>query len=156
MPLPVRWGLAALGLILAATACSLPTDLGTPCPLLASGDAGGDGGGLLSTPSNLDDYLYLGSASCENLVCVRPAGSSQDAGFGICSNLCTPDQAGLACGPSQDCNSSQTGLVCRSLTIDPNFIKEIEEEDGGAALLDEYLGGPNTTYCATASPDGGC
>ncbi|HUB08483.1 MAG TPA: adventurous gliding motility lipoprotein CglC [Myxococcales bacterium] len=151
-------GFGALWLSLAAASCSLPSDLGTPCGLLAPVPDGGDGGGaLLATDGGGDDdYLYLGSATCENLVCVRPAGSTLDGGYGICSNLCTPDSQGVACGPSQDCDTAHTGLVCRSLTIDPNFVKEIEAEDGGEALLDQYLGGPNATYCATPSPDGGC
>jgi hypothetical protein len=156
MRFPSRSGPAALGLLLACAACSLPTDLGTPCELLAP-DAGDGGGGLINTDGGAtNDYLYLGSAACENLVCIRPAGSKLDAGYGICSNLCTPDNPGQACGPSQDCNSNQTGLVCRTVTLDPKFVATIEAEDGGAALLDEYLGGPNATYCATPAPDGGC
>jgi hypothetical protein len=111
----------------------------------------------LTTDNGSDDYLSLGDwAACENGVCLRPSGSTLDAGYGICSNLCTPDTPGAACGPSQDCNTSQTGLICRTLTIDPNFVKEIEAEDGGEALLDQYLGGPNATYCAPPVPDGGC
>ncbi len=145
-------GLALLGLSLAWAACSLPEDLGTPCGLLAP-----DGGGaLIATDGGPgDEYLYLGSSTCENLVCVRPAGSALDAGYGLCSNLCTPDTQNTTCGPSQDCDTTHTGLVCRTLTIDPNFVKEIEAEDGGAALLAEYLGGPNATYCAPPL-DGGC
>ncbi len=139
-----------LALSLALGACSLPTDLGTPCELLAPGD----GGGLLDTSSGTDDYVYLGATACENLVCVRPQGSTADGGIGVCSNVCTPDSPGAACGPSADCDSSHSGLVCRSLTIDPNFVKQVEAEDGGAALLAQYL--PSSTYCAPPPPDGGC
>ncbi|MHB8416723.1 MAG: adventurous gliding motility lipoprotein CglC [Myxococcales bacterium] len=146
-------GILALGLAATWASCSLPSDLGQPCPLVTDG---GDGGLLATTGDGgeNDDYLYR-SADCDNLVCVRSAGSALDAGYGVCSNNCTPDTPGAACGASQDCDTAHTGLVCRTLTIDPNFVKEILAEDGGAALLEEYLGGPNAMYCATAT-DAGC
>ncbi len=138
----MRFGpfLSLLGLALAALAgaCSPASDIGKPCPLNDAGVNLGQG----------DDFVYNGDAFCQNLVCLRPGNWTTDAGtnWGFCSNTpCTPDNGTLGTA-SQDCNSSSTGLVCDTLTIDPNFVMAIDAEDGGAALLAQYLG---TTYCTT-------
>jgi hypothetical protein len=134
-----------LGLAVLAGACSPASDLGKPCPI--SPDAGGI---ALGTG---DDFVYNGDAFCQNLVCLRPSNWVSDAGtgWGFCSNTpCTPDNTSGPMGglntASQDCNSSSTGLVCNTLTADPAFVATIDAEDGGAALLAQYLG---TTYCTT-------
>jgi hypothetical protein len=82
-------------------------------------------------------------------VCLRPAGSALDAGYGICSNNCTPGGSGPN-ALSDDCNGRASGLVCRQISLDPAFIQAILAEDGGRQLLQEVLGG-NTLpdYCTT-------
>ncbi len=141
----MRFGpvLSLLGLTL-TVACSPASDIGNPCRLLDSG--------IPCDPAN--DCVSNGDAFCQNLVCLRPGGSTLDAGWGFCSNsLCTPDTGAANLGTaSQDCNSSSTGLVCGSLTLDPSFVKQIDAEDGGAALLAQYL---STTYC-TCPPGQPC
>lgn len=132
--------LYAIGLI-SIWACSPASDIGKPCPLPADGGATSTGPG--------DDFVYNGDAFCQNLVCLRPGNSDAGQFQGFCSNTpCTPDN-GAPPGPtatSEDCNSSSTGLVCDTLTVDPSFLAHIDAEDGGAALLAQYLG---TTYCTT-------
>ena len=139
-----------IGLGLASGACSPPSDLGAPC-VMRDAD-----GGILAPPGDPDDdQVFQGTTECENLVCLRPGGDAGlDGGIGFCSNSpCTPDN-GAAPGPnaaSQDCNTAATGLVCNTLTLDPAFVKQIDAQDGGAALLAQYL---NSTYCTTAGDAG--
>jgi hypothetical protein len=137
--------LSFLGLFL-TLACSPPSDIGNPC-IMRTAD-----GGILAPPTSPgDDQIISGTTECQNLICLRPANAGLDAGVGFCSNaLCTPDNGTLNTA-SQDCNSSTTGLVCNTLTVNQSFIKEIDAEDGGAALLAQYL---DSTYCTTPS-DGG-
>ncbi|MHB1845229.1 MAG: adventurous gliding motility lipoprotein CglC [Deltaproteobacteria bacterium] len=125
-------------------ACSPPSDIGSPCLLRQA-----DGGVWLSAQSPTDDYLYQGSPQCQNLVCLRPAGSPLDAGYGICSNICTPTSPSNPNSPSEDCGGSSSGYVCRTIALDPAFIQAVEQADGGQALLDAYLGGPNADFCTT-------
>jgi hypothetical protein len=134
--------LALLG-VLSQTACQHPTDLGHPCTLRQA-----DGGPWLDS-SATDDHIYQGTPECENLVCIRPAGATYAAGQGICSNLCTPKNAGDPNSPSTDCDSKNTGLVCRPLALDQAFINQILKLDGGAALLQLYLGSTNGEFCTT-------
>ncbi len=126
-------------------ACTPASDIGKPCTLRRDG-------GVWNVSSPTDDFLDTGTTFCQNLVCIRPAGYDGGAGAGFCSNNCTPDDPTATSGPSADCDSATTGLVCRPITLDPDFVKSVEEEDGGQAILDEYLGGANTYYCATPAP----
>ena len=138
-------GLCAVLLSFASTvACSPPSDLGHPCVMRQA-----DGGVWTSAASGSDDYLYQGTPQCENLVCLRPAASPLDAGYGLCSNSCTPQSPADPNSLSDDCGGKASGLVCRGITLDPAFIQQIEAEDGGQALLNQYLGGANTAYCTT-------
>ncbi len=143
---PLR-GSIRLGLVLffaLAAACSPPSDIGQPCLLRQR-----DGGVWLSAQSQSDDFLYQGSPQCQNLVCLRPAASPLDAGYGLCSNICTPSNPSSPNSPSEDCGGASSGYVCRTITLDPSMIQTIEQQDGGQALLNEYLGGPNAEYCTT-------
>ena len=133
-------------LVLLVVACDPPTDIGTICAL-----PNPDGGpGLwLSAVSTTDDFYYDGTTECQNLVCLRPADSPLDAGLGFCSNTCTP-QNNAPSGPSPDCSGSSIPVICRQVALDPTFLNLIAMEDGGQALLDEYLGGTTAPLlCAT-------
>jgi hypothetical protein len=127
-------------------ACDPPSDLGNVCELRVA-----DGGLWTSAVSPTDDFIYSGTTQCENLVCLRPAGSPLDAGYGICSNNCTPQDATNPNSLSDDCNGRASGLVCRQLSLDPAFIEALLAQDGGRQLLEEVLG----TNCSSAS-DPGC
>jgi hypothetical protein len=124
--------------------CDPPSDLGNVCALKI------DGGLWTSAVSSTDDFFYQGTTQCENLVCLRPAGSPLDAGYGICSNTCTPQYPGDPNSVSDDCGGHGSGLVCRQLSLSPDFIKAILATDGGQALLEQVLGGNTaSTYCTT-------
>jgi hypothetical protein len=135
----------ALG-ALSQAACGPKTDMGTPCAMRLT-----DGGPWLDT-SQTDDHVYVGTPECQNLVCIRPAAATYPAGQGICSNLCTPQQAGNPNSPSNDCDSRNTHLVCRPLALDQDFINQILALDGGAELLQKYLGSVSGNYCTTELP----
>lgn len=138
------WALAALCL----SACDPPTDLGKVCTLLGVGD----GGPPAISPN--DDYYDQGTAQCQNLICLRPAGSPLDGGLGFCSSPCTPQTQGDPNSKSDDCNGSSIPLVCRQIALDQAFLNQIAAEDGGQALLQQYLGG-NTAPVLCTSPVGG-
>ena len=141
--------MVVLGTVVGAfsvSACAPKTDIGDPCSLKLL-----DGGPWLET-SQTNDIFIIGTPQCENLVCLRPAGATSPPGQGICSNLCTPEKAGDPNSPSNDCSSRETNLVCRKLALDQSFIDQILALDGGAELLQKYLGSDSGNYCTTPTP----
>ena len=96
------------------------------------------------------DYLETGNLACDSLVCiVSPATSgkySSCAGdqtqCGYCSKPCVSDS---------ECYKSETGLVCRQMVLDPEFIALLEAQDAanGTRYADAYLGDARySRYCA--------
>jgi hypothetical protein len=90
------------------------------------------------------DYLETGNATCESLVCiVSPATSGEYSDCvgdkcGYCSKPCVSDA---------ECYESETGLVCRQMVLDPEFIALLEETD--PLLAERYLGDARySRYCA--------
>ena len=88
------------------------------------------------------DYLETGKTECENLVCIRspdpPAGSSVKNNP-YCSKPCVSDS---------DCSKGETGLVCRSVILDPEFLASLPED-----VRQKYLGDVQfSSYCATPLP----
>jgi hypothetical protein len=84
------------------------------------------------------DYLETGKTECENLVCIRspdlPPGSRvQNNPY--CSKPCVSDD---------DCSPGDTGLVCRSVVLDPEFLASLPED-----VRRRYLGDVQySNYCA--------
>jgi hypothetical protein len=93
------------------------------------------------------DYLETGNSACDSLVCiVSPADSGEYATCaggeyeqcGYCSKPCVSDA---------ECYESETGLVCRQMVLDPEFIALLEETD--PLLAEKYLGDARySRYCA--------
>jgi hypothetical protein len=140
-------------LVIAASflvACDPPTDIGHPCTL--QNPDGGPGGWDVTSTAN--DYYNNSTAECQNLVCLRPAGSPLDAGLGICSSPCTPQNAGDPNSSSEDCDGSNIPIVCRGVALDPGFIAEVKDA-GGTALLEKYLGGTSPPIFCTTPVDAG-
>jgi hypothetical protein len=91
----------------------------------------------VATPAALTaDYLETGKTECENLVCIRsPAVASWDGANPYCSKPCVSDD---------DCSRSETGLTCRSVVLDPEFIASLPVE-----VREKYLGDVQfSSYCA--------
>lgn len=100
------------------------------------------------TPATIPgDYLETGNSACDSLVCiVSPADSGEysecagenDTQCGYCSKPCVSDA---------ECYESETGLVCRQMVLDPEFIALLEETD--PLLAEKYLGDARySRYCA--------
>ena len=88
-------------------------------------------GGVLTA-----DYLETGKTECENLVCIRsPAVESWTRANPYCSKPCVSDD---------DCSRSETGLTCRAVVLDPEFIATLPVE-----VREKYLGDVQfSNYCA--------
>lgn len=97
------------------------------------------------TPSTIDaDYLETGNMACDSLVCiVSPATSGEYAS-------CDGDQCGYCskpCVSDTDCYKSETGLVCRQMVLDADYIQWLQENHPELAAT--YLGdAPYSRYCA--------
>ncbi len=118
----------ALGALLVA-GCQDP-DVGQPCTFDL--DA--------STSSDIPaDYLETGKTECENLVCIKsPAATARVKNNPYCSKPCVSNS---------DCSESDTGLVCRSVVIDPNFVKSLPPEQ--QQKYQDFLGTIQfSSYCA--------
>jgi hypothetical protein len=116
---------AALGML---AGCQQP-DVGQQC----SFDVPGVTDGPVAA-----DYLETGKTECENLVCIRspdpPPGSGVENNP-YCSKPCVSDG---------DCSRSETGLVCRAVVLDPEFLASLPED-----VRRKYLGDVEfSNYCA--------
>jgi hypothetical protein len=119
----------ALGALLVA-GCQDP-DVGQSCALaFGSGDA-------------TADYLELGNTECENLVCIATPGAP--------SNVKHNPYCSKPCVSNSDCSESDTGLVCRSVVVDPNFVRSLTPEQ--QQKYQEFLGAIEfSNYCAAPLP----
>jgi hypothetical protein len=109
-------------------ACQQP-DVGQSCSFDAPGVAPG--------PIQAD-YLETGKTECENLVCIRspePPAGSKIQNNPYCSKPCVSDG---------DCSRGETGLVCRSVVLDPEFLASLPEETRRKYLGDVQF----SSYCA--------
>jgi hypothetical protein len=130
---PYRALAATAFLSLFAIGCQDP-DVGQPCQL---DFVGPDGGTVIDPATAAGDFLETGKPECENLVCVLSAKSkgSKAGANPYCSKPCVSDQ---------DCFSSDTGLICRQIVLDPDFIKALSPE-----VRQKYLGDITfSNYCA--------
>lgn len=126
-----------LAALLTAAACQSP-DVGQPCTLdYGAGADGGSGAG-----GYVGDFVETGKPECENLVCIRSAGDGVGATASggqkvnpYCSKPCTANK---------DCYTSETGLVCRPMVLDPDFMNSLTD-----AQRQKYLGDIKfSNYCA--------
>jgi hypothetical protein len=96
------------------------------------------------------DYLETGNLACDSLVCiVSPAPSGEYSSCagdhtqcGYCSKPCVSDA---------ECFKSETGLVCRQIVLDPEFILLLEQQDeaNGTNIAGQFLGDARySRYCA--------
>jgi len=131
--------------LLLAAACQSP-DVGQDCrmslnnangtPIDVTVDAA-----LCST--NGSDFFRSGAIECDNLICLRSA-TGTCSGGGAETPLQVKNYCSKACVSDADCFTSETGLVCRRVLLDPSFIASLP--DGGAPWLPAVLG---SSYCAT-------
>jgi hypothetical protein len=116
MRLRLAPALAALAL---AAGCQSP-DVGQSCDF----DSG-------ATGPVAADFMATGITVCENLVCLKSPGRSG----GYCSKACVSDR---------DCSSGSTGLACRQVVLDPDFLAALPPD-----VRQKYLGDISfSSYCA--------
>jgi len=135
--------LAALLLALAA-GCQDP-DVGQRCTL---------GYAAANADPVSADWLESGNAGCPNLVCMKspvPAGGTRVKNNPYCSKGCVSDR---------DCYSGETGLVCRQVVLDPDFLAFLDSLDpsqcgapAGTNCRQKYVGDVQfSSYCAMPLP----
>lgn len=124
--------LAFLGFAVAAlTGCQSP-DVGQECQLDLA----------IPPEANGADYLELGRAECENLVCIQSPTTPPGTVRRYCSKPCVSNS---------DCAPGDTGLTCRGVVLNESFIAQLMQSD--PALAQKFLGpGRNSNYCATPLP----
>lgn len=126
--------IVAIGAALAG-GCQSP-DVGARCTIAWADPS------TAPTPTGIDgDYLETGNLACDSLVCiVSPAQTGEYSGCdgtacGYCSKPCVSDT---------ECYKSETGLVCRQMVLDPDFIASLDP-----AVAERYLGDARySRYCA--------
>jgi hypothetical protein len=93
-----------------------------------------------SIPSEL---LQTFNPVCDNLVCLMsPLAEGDDYSDCPSGSLC--GYCSKPCVSDQDCFKSETGLVCRQIVLDREFIDSLPPE-----AVETYLAGvTNTSYCA--------
>ncbi len=110
--------------VLALLACQKP-DVGSRCVLSWNQNWQQDGTQPPPTPDTAQgDYFETGNVACDNLVCiVSPAPASSK--YGSCANGAC-GYCSKPCVSNQDCSSSETGLVCDQLVLDPVFLASLD------------------------------
>lgn len=131
--------LAAAALSVAMSAC-VRDDLGAPCVLVRADPTDTDSSdGTRSIPikeseiqgSDSTDIISFGATECENLVCVRPAGTPDtDPGVdndatGICSRPCAVNEAS-SCETGNSGIDQTSPFTCRGLVLDEAALVEIQ------------------------------
>jgi hypothetical protein len=142
----------ALGAGVALGACKASTDLGVMCRMTAPCSSGT--GTCVVSPEKVQnekiDYIALGSAECDDLVCIRTAGSANPANdTGEARGYCTK-----SCIDHTDCSPDYQGdnnkLVCERLVLDQAFLDQYKQEHP-----DEYENafgsGASARYCILPS-----
>ena len=88
------------------------------------------------------DWLVSGAVACDNLVCIgsppSPAGSKVKNNP-YCSKACVSDR---------DCYHSETGLSCRQVVLDPDFLAQLDDDTRRKYLGDVAF----SSYCAIPLP----
>jgi hypothetical protein len=125
---------------LLASACKPGTDLNRPCRLVKRNPDGGAALPILESEvknkvGRNKDFISIGTVDCEDLICVRDADLTNDAGpfdpaFGYCSRGCLE---GSTC-PSYESalDKGTTRLNCRALLLDKETLAQLAGADGGS------------------------
>jgi hypothetical protein len=133
--------LLALGLL----GCEATKDLGATCAMTRPGDDGPEEIDESKVVDDRIDYLALGSAECDDLVCIRTSGSANPENElgkarGYCTASCIDD---LDCEP--DFEGKKT-LVCEELLLDEAFLAALKEND--PTTYEQIFGsGASARYC---------
>ncbi len=134
--------MAAGGLV----GCSSTKDLGATCKMTRPGDNGPEDISEDKVADPAVDYIALGSAECDDLVCIRTAGSANPENeLGMARGYCTaPCIDDLDCQP--DFEGNEKTLKCTQLLLDQSFLDALEQED--PQTYEQIFGsGASAKYC---------
>src|SRR5512133_1770943 len=135
--------LAAALAVASLAGCQKP-DVGGQCNIAWNPNWKNDGTApppvAVELPPGGSDYFDSGNLACDGLVCiVSPATTGEYAfttpGEGYCSKPCVSNT---------DCYSSETGLVCRQMVLDPVFLEQLDAATRARYLADIQY----SSYCA--------
>lgn len=141
---------AALVAALAALSvgCQSP-DVGTRCDVQWSATSPLPAPDPATIPG---DYLETGNPACPRLVCIVSPSTPASGEYGACAS--SGAQCGYCskpCVSDSECYKDETGLVCRQIVLDPDFIAELEATN--PLLAERYLGDARySRYCAVPLP----
>ncbi|HEX8539067.1 MAG TPA: adventurous gliding motility lipoprotein CglC [Cystobacter sp.] len=133
-----------LGAALLCGGCEVPSDTGKPCVLVKKDPNDPSGlGAIPISPSELpldQDFISFGSVECENLVCVRTAGTEpQITGegdarqvLGYCSSPCNLNSAtDCSVTSPETADDVKASLACRPLLLDEAALADLKKNDPG-------------------------
>jgi hypothetical protein len=132
-------GCSIAALAVLAVACQ-SVDIGQPCNMLPAGAS------LVVNECTVEGDLLTNSEDCaKSTYCIlTPAapGTCNDT-YKAFGGKCTK-----SCISNDECFQKETGMECRQVLLDADFINELEKTNPG--LLDKYLGMDirSTSYCA--------
>ena len=113
--------------LLAVGGCQ-PPDVGGSCTL-----GQGAPSGAVTT-----DYFATGVTECDNLICIKSQANP------AATNAKNNPYCSKPCVSNSDCSQSETGLVCRAVILDDEFLSQLPEETRKKYLPNT----PGSTYCA--------
>ena len=97
--------------------------------------------------ANRADFFRSGAIECEALVCLRSATGACPGG-GAPDPLQVRAYCSKACVSDRDCYSSETGLVCRAVVLDQEFLAALDPATRARYLGDIQI----SNYCAIPLP----
>jgi hypothetical protein len=117
----------SLAALLTLAGCQSP-DVGQKCTFTLAG---------VDTTAAAADYLETGPLTdCETLICIVSPPTTRLKNNPYCSKPCVSNS---------DCSQDETGLVCRSVVLDPAFLASLDESTRNR-YLGQFLN--SSTYCA--------
>ncbi len=130
---------ASIAAVLLLSACQSP-DVGQRCQFGVAG---------VTPTTAAGDYFENGNTECDSLICI--VSPTTQAPYDVCVGT-APVRCGYCskpCVSNQDCFSSKTGLECRQMVLDQNFIASLPPD-----VRDRYLGAiaQYSSYCAVPLP----
>jgi len=148
--------LLAVAVAVATSGCKTKTDLGQPCKMTRPPAAGQTCSGQTTCPIDPKDiadpkldYVALGSAECDDLVCLRSAGSENPeppAGeTGVAYGYCT-----ASCIDAQNCeydyNGNKNALSCERLLLSSDFLAKLQQQNP-QTFAAVFGSGASSKYC---------
>jgi hypothetical protein len=149
--------LAAAALICGG--CEVPSEVGKPC-LMVKKSSSADRKFDLVLPSDIQldqDFISFGAQDCEDLICVRNAGSKLELSeggsvLGYCSKACLPESTTNACAvnhPEATAEVKST-MSCRALLLDQKALDDLRLNNP-SEYRSTFGENASPTFCAAAS-----